>query len=276
MAGFTNLDAVINAVSVNLKMQKLQVSKLLPSTTVVYIPHTFWKASGIPAAGSDPAAGLAGAVKCSLATTGAILYTNPTGPATMHILSVLLYSVTPGTFYLVDRLAHANVANNQADGDFAPVIDGRDRLAAGEGAMIICEVTGALSAGANTFILTYTNEADVSHVTPTITTVASAIVGRVPYASYLWVPLAAGDKGVRTITHWDLASGTATGNFNIVIVKPLGQITVPGASIAGERDFVIEIPSLPQIKDNSCLMLYFVPQAAASAICVGEVRICEN
>jgi hypothetical protein len=277
MPGFANLDAIINAVSVNLKLQRLQYNKVLPSTSVIYIPHTFWLATGNPAAGTTPDVGLAGAVKCDMTTQGAILYTNPTGPATMHILSMMLYSVTPGIFYLVDRLAHANVAVNQADGSFSPIIDGRDRLDSGEGGQIIMEVTGGtLSIAANTVNLTYTNESDVSHITPLLTTVASSKIGRVPYANYIWVPLLAGDKGVRTITYWDITADTQTGNINIVIVKPIAQLIVPGASIAAERDFVVELPCVPKIKDNSCLMLYFVPQAASSAICIGEIRICEN
>lgn len=257
-------------------MQRLPITKVLPSTTASNVPHTFWKSTGIPGAGADPSAGLAGAVTCSSATTGAILYTNPTSPATMHIVGIDMYSATAGTLILVDRLAHANVAINQTTGAFSPVIDGTARLDAGEGAMIMCEVTGALSAASNSFTLTYTDEVGTSSTTPTVATVASAIVGRAPYVNYLWVPLASGDKGARTITNWTLTSGTATGNINIVLAKPLASVSILSSGSMSQKDFVVELPSLPRIKDNSCLMFYFVPSGAATAVLAGEVRIVEN
>jgi hypothetical protein len=277
MAGFASLDQVINSVSVNNKLQKLQINKVLPSTTVANVPHTFWKATGNPAAGSDPVNGMAGAVACTSSTTGAILYTNPTGPATMHILSGVTTSSALGTFILVDRLAHANINNAQATASFSPVLSGTGRLDTGEGAQIIMEVTSALSAASNTRTFTYTNEAGTgSRTTQNIVTVASAVAGRVPYASYIWVPLQSGDKGVRSVESTTLVSGTATGAYNVVLVKPLAYFVVNVTYCVCERDFVVEIPSLPRIKDNSCLMLFFLPNGASTATCLGEVKISEN
>jgi len=278
MPGFANLDEVINAVSVNLTLQKLIWGKTTPGTTAVNIPHTLWTSTGIPGAGANPAAGLAGAVKCSGATVGAMLYTNPTGPATMHILSAgaTCYQGGSGSLWLVDRLAHANISNVQATGAFNPVIDGTDRLAAGEGGMIILEVTTALTGTASTRTFTYTNEAGTSHTTPTMTTVASSLAGCVPYAQAMWMPLLAGDKGVRTITNTTYGAGGTAGNYNVVIVKPILSIPVPLVCSWTDRDCVVEMPSLPQIKDNSCLMWYWLGSVAQQSAFLGEIRIAEN
>ena len=275
MAGFTTWDSVINAMSTNLDMQRIPFTKLLPSTTAS-VPHTFWKSTGIPGAGTDPSAGLAGAVKCSSATTGSLIYTNATSPATMSIVGLDINCNQTGTFILCDRLAHANVAINQANGSFSPIIDGTDRLGATEGGMILVEVTGALSAAANVFNLTYTNQAGASKTTANVTTVASSIVGRVPYASYLWVPLAAGDTGVRTITGWTLVSGTATGNINIVLVRPLVYAPIVTANVSMTINMVNDVVSLPVIKDNSSLYFVYLGASASTPYISGELRILEN
>ena len=159
MAGFSSLDSVINSVSANNKMQKLQINKLAPSVTVANTPHTMWKATGSNGAGVDPTVGMAGAVVPTSATVGAMLYTNPTNPATMHLLSGTLVCSAAGTIYLIDRIAHANITNAQATASFSPVIDATSRLSSGEGCQIFMEVTGALSAAANVRTFTYTNQA---------------------------------------------------------------------------------------------------------------------
>lgn len=280
MPGFANLDEIISAVSVSLRGQTLFFNKRLAATSVANVPHTTWTATGNPAAGANPTLGMAGAVVVTSATTGAMPFTNPTGGRTMHALSMSALSTVGGTgsVILVDRIAHAQINNNQGTASFSPIIDATSRLGTGEGCMGFMEVTGALSAAANTRTFTYTNQAGSSpRTTPNIVTVASAVVGRVPYADFVWIPLQAGDTGIRSIQSTTLVSGTATGSYNIVLVNPLAPpMPLSAASLLTDRDLVVDIPSLPLIRSDACLNWIWVPTSAAVATLHGEVRIAEN
>jgi hypothetical protein len=277
MAGFSSVDSVINAVSNNNKLQKVMFNKLMRSTTVAATPHTLWLGSGYPGSGVAPVGGYAGGSTLGSATPGALYLKNTTtGSTTNHLVSFGGTASAAGVLYLCDRLAHCGLAHAQASGSFSPVLDGTGRLASGEGAMMMLEVTTALSAASNSINITYTNQDGVTKTTPNIATVASAVIDRVPYASYTFIPLAAGDRGVRTIVNYTLASGTATGSYNLVLTKPIAQIPITSAQLWSDRDFVVELPSLPRIYDNSCLYFIYVPATAATHWLLGEVRVAEN
>ena len=153
---------------------------------------------------------------------------------------------------LFRSLAHVSIANNQATGNISPALDGTARLASGEGGLLFAEVSSALSASTNNFTLTYTNQAGTaSRVTPTITTRSSGAVATGTYSG-MFLPLAVGDVGVRSVESWTLSSGTATGTNTFSIVKPIACIS---GSMAGqfELNFLLNKPMLPKIHDSACL-----------------------
>ena len=226
-------------------------------TTAANRGCTLWMLGGTPAAGVVPTVGMDGAVKLSKADS----YNFQNAASTWWIGSVTIARnqnlvSNDGCYLTVDRLAHANVLVSQATASFSPIIDGTDRLATGEGGMIIAEVTTVLSAAANVFTLTYTNENGVSHTTPQITTVASTNPNSFAYSgSYFYIPLADGDRGCRTITGFNLISGTATGAMNIAIVKPLVWANHPVISDACVTDYLITKTGLVPVHNNACLCM---------------------
>jgi len=280
MTIFASHDELINALSVNARGQKLIFTKLAPSTSVNYVPHTMWLASGNPPAGTTPTNGAGGAVVLTKDSTGAIQFANASGGRTMHLVTQSVAGAVAGsggTYILVDRIAHANV-NNNASVTFSPIIDATSRLATGEGAVMWGEVTGALSGASNAKTITYVNQAgDPGRVTQQWSTVSSAVVGRVPYTNFLWIPLQAGDIGVRSVSVITNVSGTATGTFNLVLGKPIGPvIPITGANYIAARDYVVDVPPFPQIRDNACLSILYIPGSAAVHALQGEIRIVEN
>jgi hypothetical protein len=72
------------------------------------------------------------------------------------------------------------------------------------------------------------------------------------YNASPFVPMAAGDVGIKRINSYTLASGT-TGTVAFVLVKPLAVIPLLAANTASERDFLSQLPSLPRIQDDACL-----------------------
>jgi hypothetical protein len=279
--GFSTVDAIVNAITVNGKMQRICFDKLLPSVTVANTPHSFWEAAGNPATGTFGAAGLANGRVTTSSTTGAMPYGNATGAATMHLITSGLTSKvasSTGTFILCDRITDCQTTLLQAAGSFTGV-DATSRLAAttapGDGGQLWVEVATAVGT-ATTKTLTYTDQlGNTAHTTPNIVSIASAIRGRSINAK-LWQSLATGDTGVRSLDTIASNTGTGTGNVCYCIVRPLATIPVPVVSVYSERDFVVEMPNIPKLYDSSCLFFIYIPTAAVTASIFGELRICEN
>lgn len=82
-----------------------------------------------------------------------------------------------------------------------------------------------------------------------------------------FLPLAAGDSGMRGIKTMTLTTAYATATtltMAVVLVKPLGFLPLIAASVLGERNFATQIPGFPRIYDNACLdILQFAGGATA-------------
>jgi hypothetical protein len=84
------------------------------------------------------------------------------------------------------------------------------------------------------------------------------------FAPYL--PLQAGDVGVRRVTQYRLSTAYGSAQAGALIMcKPLATIPIVTAAVAGERSMVMQLPSLPRIYDGACLGLLFFPGAATTA-----------
>jgi hypothetical protein len=84
------------------------------------------------------------------------------------------------------------------------------------------------------------------------------------FAPYL--PLQAGDVGVRRVTQYRLSTAYGSAQAGALIMcKPLATIPIVTAAVAGERSMVMQLPSLPRIYDGACLGLLFFPGAATAA-----------
>ena len=270
---FTTVDQIIAALAAG-NGQKWPFTKTLPSTTAAGTWHTLWAATGMPSAGGNTTAGKANGAVCTSATAGAMPYTNAAS-GSMNLLSGAAGPTAAagvGTLLVYDRIAHCNIAHNEATGSFAGM-SATSRLGATEGAQIWLEVTTALSAASNTIAFGYTNQAGISsRTTPTFATVASSIVGRNPVASTLFLPLQSGDTGVRSLDTVASLTGTATGNMNVVLARPLLALPMTTAGILTQRDTVTELYQMPKLYDASCISFLFLPNAAGTPTWTGELQ----
>lgn len=82
-----------------------------------------------------------------------------------------------------------------------------------------------------------------------------------------FLPLAAGDSGIRSIQSYQLTTAYATATTltaALVLCKPICTIPVVAASVAAERNLFSQLPSLPRIYDGACLnFLQFAGGATA-------------
>ena len=86
-----------------------------------------------------------------------------------------------------------------------------------------------------------------------------------------FLPLANGDKGVRSIESVTMG-GSAGGFCAFTLVKPLAQTTIRETNTVSERSYIIQNPSLPQVKDGAYLNFIFTSgQAAGSSLIRGKI-----
>jgi len=100
-----------------------------------------------------------------------------------------------------------------------------------------------------------------SAITPHITHTGTAANNYGPF-----LPLASGDTGIQSVQSVQLSAASLAGTASLVLVRPILTIPLTQASVASERDFLNQIPSLPQVKDGACLTwLYFSGAATGAA-----------
>lgn len=141
----------------------------------------------------------------------------------------------------------------------------------GAGVRMLFVMDNALSNGANAanVVMEYTNQSGVERrqLGATVAMTASDVVAHIPHSGVAagkyapFLPLQAGDYGVRTVQSFQFsaAQATASAAVNLLLVKPITSIPITTAYVAAERDLMNQLPSLPQIRDGACLMfLVFV------------------
>jgi len=120
----------------------------------------------------------------------------------------------------------------------------------------------ALGAGTPNLSLGYTNSAGTAgRATP-----ATLPVGKTAAANGLilysgtgagkygpFVPLAAGDSGIRSVETIQNSTSYVSGEYAVCLCKPLLTLPMTTIGVAAERDLMNQIPSLPQIQDGACL-----------------------
>ncbi len=141
------------------------------------------------------------------------------------------------------------------------------RYTTGAGVQAFVTPSTALGAGTPNIRLTYVDAGGgTGKVTPTTLPVskASAAIGIVEYSGTgagkygPFVPLAAGDRGVRSVTQFNYSATHTSGVTNVVLARPLFTLPMTTVGVAAERDLLNQLPSLPQVQDGACLawMMY--------------------
>lgn len=191
---------------------------------------------------------------CLPTTTGALAFSNPASASDdLYLLSINARSnvATNGTLILYDRVADiGGIALNLSTTNAVTSIT-LPRYATGEGVQMFMELS-LTAGGAPTFFVTYTDQAgNAGAVSATVTCAANSTT-QLAYSGPVYVPLAAGDSGVRAVTSVTVVAGSA-GIGTLVLAKPLCSIALLTANLINERDLVTQTPKLPVLPDDHCL-----------------------
>lgn len=242
--------------------------------------HEFFTANGVPGPGSwSGAAGSANTLNGS--SNGALFpFANQT-PDTKHLSALGLWSSTatlvPGVALLCDFLGYhpACVVTGTPTTISAITLP---RYATGAGVQVIAAVQSALGAAAPVITCTYTDQnGNTGNTAGALTAAANSL----PISTLLgntgmqWMPLAAGDTGVRQVASYTIGSGT-TGTIVFIYVRPL-SLPIPIASVTNPTliNMMTEIQMASKIEDGACLGWLVQPGGAmiASAVLNGMANL---
>lgn len=276
--GFSSQDDLIASITVDGQVGRIDYQK---TTAVAGVAGT-WTDLGT-ATGSTPVDAYAGTSLTFVATDdtysgGAVYHGGDVSTATKHFLnasaSVFAAAGAPWILLCVDQVGYVPITTTDVTGTgsrtvtMTPISNTGakvDRWANGAGLRAYFSTEVAPTAGGpNLTTFTYTNQAGTTGKTlgATVGFAATPVTGMIPHSGNAatrygpFLPLAAGDSGIRDIENFTLSGGTAyTGSGQLVLhlVRPLWQIPIPASGILTERDFVNQLPSLPKIPDGACI-----------------------
>lgn len=150
------------------------------------------------------------------------------------------------------------------------------RYTDGAGVQAFFVNTNATPLGAATpnLSLGYTNSGDTaSRATPTVlpigkTAAANGLIihsgtGSGKYGPF--VPLQGGDMGIKSVETIQNSISYVSGEYAVVLCKPLLTLPMTTLGVASERDLMNQIPSLPRVYDGACLNWLLYSGAATPA-----------
>jgi hypothetical protein len=148
------------------------------------------------------------------------------------------------------------------------------RYTDGHGVRAYLVITATSGATAHNVAMSYTDQdGNTGNTLPvTVSCTASAITPHITHSGTAannygpFLPLANGDYGIRNVASVTISAASGSGTAALVLARPIMTIPLTTATVASERDFLNQIPSLPKIPDGACLTwLYFAGAATAAS-----------
>lgn len=204
--------------------------------------QTFWKHAGVPAAGSDAATTPGTAY--SGATAGAITF-NDVSTDRRFLERISAYATAPVHLLFYDRLVSVSGIDMSTTGDKTVNSTTLPRYTDGIGVIPIVEYTTSGGATMAFSLSSYTN----SDGTTTRAGGSLSLSGRGATAVQ-WMPLQAGDKGVKSVETINVATSGGSGVVSLTLIKPLAAIWLDGSHWF-EKDYILQFTALTRVFDGA-------------------------
>jgi len=165
-----------------------------------------------------------------------------------------------------------NVSSAGNSGSVYPALPARDENGASNGVGVFAayEVSGAMAAGTPTFTITYVNQSGVAgQVSPSVTFAASHPIG-----TFIPIPLAAGDTGVRGIKDHTKNATQTSGTYHLVLYRVISRIPITIAGSGGAVDAITS--GMPRLYDNSVPFLVFVCGSTTAPTVSGQYVVTQG
>jgi hypothetical protein len=291
--GFSSVDDMISEMTTGGKTWRQDFYKITSGTWAAGRWYDLSTFAGSPVANTYPGTALA-AVAPDESTGWGLYHGGNVSTDTKHLMNVMAVANAatgvPAVMMLVDVcLYYPDIPFNSASQQTLNNTNTLTRYTDGIGLrsyMMVDAGTGGTAhnldntAGTGT---QYVNTADATKQHPgTISFVASAIQGHIAHSGTAanntgaFLPLAAGDVGLKRYSHWKLSASSTGGATagNLVICKPLATLPITTLNVAAERDLVNQLASMPRIRDGACLnwLVFVGGNTAANTVFQGAVE----
>jgi hypothetical protein len=216
----------------------------------------------------------------SRSSDGGIDHGGNVSPSTKYLRQLMISCVVAGgvpqRLYLLDYLMfYPFVDMGTADEQAMTNTQTLSRYTDGEGVQMMAVLVAPHGLSGDTFFVTYTNQdGTAGRVTPlhfmsTAISVNGTILTTQQTGNSRFGPfmtLQEGDTGVRSIQAVQCTAGTDVGLFTLVLVKPLGDISLRGVDAPTEKDFFLDSGgTMPEIVDDAYLNFITCPSGSLSA-----------
>ena len=283
MAGFTGQDDLINQVSTNGKFYRSDWQKSTFATTAhtAGLWYSLFRGGGNPPADTILGTGTNLAFQQltdATANATGIPHGGNVGGGTgyKHLLNAAAQTAAAATapcvLMLVDLLGFypiTSVTTTTAQTLTNGV--GLPRYTNGAGVQAFVTPSTVMGAAAPNISIGYTNSAGTaSRATPATLPIgnAAAAVTSIVYSGTgagkfgPFMPLAAGDAGIRSVQTVTISTSYVSGVLNLVLCKPLMTLPITTLGVTAERDLVNQFASMPRVYDGACLAWLMLAGAA--------------
>ena len=283
MAGFTGQDDLINQVSTNGKFYRSDWQKSTFATTAhtAGLWYSLFRGGGNPPADTILGTGTNLAFQQltdATANATGIRHGGDVGGGTgyKHLLNAAAQTASattaPCVLMLVDLLGFYPVTTVTTTG--AQTLNNTvtlPRYTDGAGVQAFVTPSTVMGAATPNISIGYTNSASVAgKATPTtlpigntaaaVTSIVYSGTGAGKYGPFM--PLAAGDAGIKSVQSINLSASYVSGVLNLVLCKPLLTLPITTLGVTAERDLVNQFASMPKVYDGACLAWLMLAGAA--------------
>ena len=280
MAGFTGQDDLINQVSTNGKFYRADWQKSTFATTAhtAGMWYSLFRGGGNPPADAILGTGTNLAFQALTDAT-----TNATGiqhGGDVGGFKVLLNAAAqtaaattaPCVLMLVDLLGFYPVTSVTTTG--AQTLNNTvtlPRYTDGAGVQAFITPSTVMGAATPSISIGYTNSAStVGRATPATLPIGNtaAAVTSVVYSGTgagkfgPFIPLQAGDAGIKSVQSISLSASYVSGVLNLVLCRPLLTLPITTLGVTAERDLINQLNSGPRVYDGACLAWLMLAGAA--------------
>ena len=280
MAGFTSQDDMINQISTSGKFYRCDWQKSTFATTA----HTAGLWYSLFRGGGNPAADTILGTGTNLAFQS---LTDATANATgiphggnvggfKHLLNAAAQTAAattaPAVLMLVDMLGFYPITSvtttgNQTLNNTVTL----PRYTDGAGVQAFLTPSTVMGAATPNLSIGYTNSLGtagkatpatlpIGNTAAAVTSIVYSGTGAGKFGPFM--PLAAGDAGIRSVQTVNLSASYVSGVLNLVLCKPLMTLPITTLGVTAERDLVNQFMSMPKVYDGACLAWIMLAGAA--------------
>jgi hypothetical protein len=280
MAGFTSQDDMINNISVGGKFYRAdwQKSSFGTGAQAAGLWYSLMQGAGNPAANTTLGTGTNLAFQALTdATVGGGGIPHGGSVSGFKVLlnaaaQTAAATTAPCVLMLVDALGFYPITTVTTTG--AQTLNNTvtlPRYTNGAGVQAFLTPSTAMGAATPNISIAYTNSAGVaSRATPTPLPVGNtgSSASSISYSGSgvgkfgPFMPLQAGDAGIRSVQSFNLSASYVSGVLNLVLARPLLTLPITTLGVTAERDLVNQFMSMPQVQDGACLCWIMLAGAA--------------